>query len=476
MHVSAWASPCHILLIEDSLEVTGLVQQTIASSGSGFTVEVAGRLDAALRAVGEHPPDAVVLDLGLPDSDGLDTLSRVSVHAPGVPVIVLTANDDESLALRALNLGAQDYVVKSPFEMRTLVRTINRAIQRSKSVRALREKHEQFRLMVNELPLVLWSTDRDLRLTTSMGAALRKFGLKEEELVGTLLADYIGDPDSSIVQHTRQALRGSSLQYEFAWQGRNLEIYQEPLRDAEAVIIGTVGMSLDVTERKSGEAQLRDSIASLRTLSHRLNVIREQERSRIARDIHDHLGQALTALKMDVAEVRRRVTAGDATAIDERLREMSALLDTTVDDVRRVATELRPVVLDDLGLVPAIESYLLDLDRRAGVHCVLATDGADLQIPHQRATALFRILQEALTNVIRHAGAQNIEVSLTSSDGDICLAVHDDGCGIPEAALQNPRTLGLLGMRDQATLFDGSVAVTGGPGKGTTVTAHLALA
>jgi two-component system sensor histidine kinase UhpB len=476
VQVSAGASPCHILLIEDSAEVTRLVQQTITSSDATFTVEVAGRLDAALRVLGQRRPDAVVLDLGLPDSDGLDTLSRISVHAPGVPVIVLTANDDESLALRALDLGAQDYVVKSEFEMRTLVRTINRAIQRSNGLRALREKHEQFRLMVNELPVVLWSTDRDLRLTTSMGAALRKFGLKEDQLVGTLLADYIGDPDSSVVQNGRQALRGSSLQYEFAWQGRNLEIYQEPLRDEKGVIIGTVGMSLDVTERKSGEKQLRESIASLRRVSHRLNVIREQERSRIARDIHDHLGQALTALKMDVAEIRRRVAAGDAVTIDERLKEMSALLDTTVADVRRVATELRPVVLDDLGLVAAIEAYLLDLDRRAGVHCVLVTDMADLRIPPERATALFRILQEALTNVIRHAGAQNIEVSLTAAGGDVCLSVHDDGCGISETAIQNARTLGLLGMRDQATMYDGSVAVTGRPGKGTSVIAQIPLA
>lgn len=226
---------------------------------------------------------------------------------------------------------------------------------------------------------------------------------------------------------------------------------------------------------RTSEARLRESLGELHDVSTRLNDAREEERARMARDIHDHLGQALTALKLDIAEVKRRLTAGDEPAVVERLDEMAGLIDSAVNDVRRVAAELRPVVLDDLGFVLAIKAYLLDVERRSGLHCMLTTGLSDLPIATDRATALFRILQEALTNVIRHAGARHVHVTLAADAATARLIVRDDGCGIPAAAQRNPRAIGLLGMRDRARLFGGSVTVAGGPGEGTTVIATLPL-
>jgi PAS domain S-box-containing protein len=227
---------------------------------------------------------------------------------------------------------------------------------------------------------------------------------------------------------------------------------------------------------RDSEARLRKSMTDLQAMSSRLNEAREQERVMMARGIHDNLGQALTALKMDVAEVRRRLDASDTAAIRERLTEMSALIDTSVDDVRRVAAELRPVVLDDLGFVGAIRAYLIDVERRAAIRCVLSTPCGDVAIAGDRATALFRILQEALTNVVRHAEATRVHVLLTVDAGRVRLVVEDNGRGVPPAAVTNPRSLGLLGMRDRAVLVGGDVSVTGGPGAGTTVTVELPLA
>lgn len=223
------------------------------------------------------------------------------------------------------------------------------------------------------------------------------------------------------------------------------------------------------------EARLRESIHELHHVSTRLNDVREEERARMARDIHDHLGQALTALKLDVAEVRRRVKSGDAAAVDERLTEMAALIDSSVNDVRRVAAELRPVVLDDLGFVGAITAYLDDVERRSGLQCRLHTNLSELAIATDRATALFRILQEAFTNVIRHAAARRVDVALAADGNLVRLVIHDDGKGIGAAESVNPRAIGLVGMRDRARLFGGGVVVTGGPGEGTTVTAQLPL-
>lgn len=226
---------------------------------------------------------------------------------------------------------------------------------------------------------------------------------------------------------------------------------------------------------RTSEARLRESLSELHDVSTRLNDVREQERARIARDIHDLLGQALTALKMDVAEVKRRIKSGHAEAVDERLTEMAALIDTSVEDVRRVAAELRPVILDDLGLVPAITAYVQDFERRGTLRCVLHTDVGDLPIAEDRATALFRILQEALTNVIRHAGATRVDITLTADIRTVGLQVRDDGRGISDAEPGRPRATGLVGMRDRARLFGGSVTVSGGPGKGTTITALMPL-
>jgi PAS domain S-box-containing protein len=226
---------------------------------------------------------------------------------------------------------------------------------------------------------------------------------------------------------------------------------------------------------RDSEARLKDSMAELHAVSTRLNEAREQERVKMARDIHDHLGQALTALKMDVAEIRRRLSSGDTALVEKRLVEMSALIDTSVDDVRRVAAELRPVVLDDLGFISAIRAYFIDVERRGNIRCVLSTTLSDLKMPDDRATALFRILQEALTNVVRHAEAQRVEVGLTADAGSVRLVVHDDGRGIPATEARNPRALGLVGMRDRALLFGGDVIVTGLPGEGTTITVTLPL-
>jgi two-component system, NarL family, sensor histidine kinase UhpB len=161
--------------------------------------------------------------------------------------------------------------------------------------------------------------------------------------------------------------------------------------------------------------------------------------------------------------------------VEERLEEMNALIDTAINDVQRVAAELRPVILDDLGFVHAIEAYLRDVERRSHLRCVLDSQVSDVPIAADAATALFRILQEALTNVIRHAAARRVDVTLTADDEAVALVIQDDGVGIPAAEEVNPRAMGLVGMRDRARLFGGSVQVAGGPRGGTRVTARLPL-
>jgi signal transduction histidine kinase len=214
-----------------------------------------------------------------------------------------------------------------------------------------------------------------------------------------------------------------------------------------------------------------------RPLAAELERIREEERIRLARTVHDDLGQALTGLKMDLSWVRRRLadacTGDHQTALLQKTEAMIALADAAIGTVRRLATELRPVILDQFGLVAAVEWQAQAFEQRTEIRCRLALTPVALQ--GERATALFRILQEALTNVFRHAEATEVQLALRAEADAVMLEVVDNGKGIPESALADRRSLGLLGMRERAAIVGGTLTVARTPGNGTRVVARVPL-
>jgi signal transduction histidine kinase len=209
----------------------------------------------------------------------------------------------------------------------------------------------------------------------------------------------------------------------------------------------------------------------LRALSSRDDAVREDERTNIAREIHDELGQALTALKLDLAWIGRRET--DA-ALKTKLDEMTNATDEILASVRRISASLRPGVLDDLGLRAAIEWQAEEFERRTGIPCRVRSEVGDLQLERGLATAVFRIYQEALTNVARHASATAVDVSLRLERGQLKLLVEDDGVGVPEIAPRSS-TLGLLGMRERARRCGGDCEVRRRSPRGTTVALSVPL-
>jgi two-component system, NarL family, sensor histidine kinase UhpB len=234
--------------------------------------------------------------------------------------------------------------------------------------------------------------------------------------------------------------------------------------------IRMVGSMMDVSERKRSQEQLQASRAALRLLAARQHDVREHERTRIAREIHDSLGQALTALKLQL--VAAQTAAGhEAPALRERLSETALMVDDLVKTVRRIATELRPPILDQLGLPAAVEWMARDFTRRTGIPCqptILSTEGA---INDELATALFRIVQEALTNVSRHATATLVQIELGLKSGCVTLEVCDNGQGITESAANGPSSLGILGMRERAAALGGVLEVAPRSDGGTRVAA-----
>jgi signal transduction histidine kinase len=238
-------------------------------------------------------------------------------------------------------------------------------------------------------------------------------------------------------------------------------------------------LQAEIVERRQAEAALRTSTEQLRALSARLQSAREEEGTRIAREIHDEMGSALTSLKWDLEKIGQDLSrSNDGSAIGEareRINLMTGLVESTINTVRRISSELRPGVLDDLGLVAAIEWQAQQFQSRTGIrhHADTAPDTTELE--RESATAVFRIFQEILTNVLRHSQAANIYVKLRKTETQLQLEVSDDGRGITESEKGNTRSLGLVGMRERALLVGGNVEIVGVSGKGTTVSVSVPL-
>ncbi|MGE5638602.1 MAG: PAS domain S-box protein [Clostridia bacterium] len=214
----------------------------------------------------------------------------------------------------------------------------------------------------------------------------------------------------------------------------------------------------DITLRKRADDELKASQQELRDLSARVLEAREEEKTRIARELHDELGQLLTALKMDLAWMRERLPAGEAA---EKAQEMSAVLDQTVTSTRRISADLRPLMLDDLGLADAAHWLVDDFARRSGVSCEIRLHGDEAlrEIDGNIATVMYRALQESLTNIAKHSGARNAWISLAAEGARLHLEVEDDGRGIAAGDMAKTRSLGLKGMRERVAYFGGSIDV-----------------
>lgn len=234
------------------------------------------------------------------------------------------------------------------------------------------------------------------------------------------------------------------------------------------------------TERRELQDQLQQSLKQLRMLSRHIEMVKEEEQTRLAREIHDEMGVLMTGLKLDLAQLRGLLGEADvqtvAASLQSRIDSMDESLDQTITVVQRIASDLRPRVLDDLGLVAAIEWQANVFSSRTGIRCDVIMETDDPRIDSERATALFRICQEALTNVARHAHATCVTIRLGETLDQVLLEIEDDGEGIPPEKLTDRTSLGLLGMRERTELLGGEFHAAGNPGRGTIITVRIPTA
>jgi PAS domain S-box-containing protein len=350
--------------------------------------------------------------------------------------------------------------------------------ERTRQEEALRESEEKFAKAFRSSPFpITIATLGEGRFLEVNEAFLRDVGFRREEVLGRTAADLElwRDPEARAELVRRLERDGMVREYEFVSRTRHRERQINHIWAEKITLKGQdclLDIVWDVTEWRANEEALRRSREELRDLAARLQTVREEERTRIARELHDELGQALTGLKMDLAWVRGRLTRQQAD-LAERLQTLVTRVDGTVDAVRRLATELRPGVLDLLGLVAAIEWQAQEFGRRTGIETDLELHSDHSPVDDVRATTVFRILQEALTNVARHAAASRTRISFTQTRDQLRLEVADNGRGITPAELAGRRSLGLVGIRERAIGCGGELQIEGEPGRGTMVRVRI---
>ena len=253
-------------------------------------------------------------------------------------------------------------------------------------------------------------------------------------------------------------------------------IVPEVLRSKISVFIDlyryNAALTLEIAERKVIEEDLRRAEERLRAFAAHIESVREDERARLAREFHDELGQALTGLKMDLSWLKKRLPKESREAV-ARMKSMFRLVDATIQSVRRISSALRPQVLDDVGLIGTLKWQATEFQVRTGIRCKVDLPAEHLALDRAQSTAIFRILQEALANVARHAGATRVDISLRVNTDHFILKIVDNGRGVSEADLRNQKSFGLLGIRERAFLLGGNVDIKGKGGKGTTVTLSI---
>jgi len=348
--------------------------------------------------------------------------------------------------------------------------------ERKKVEEALQQSEEKYRTLVEQATDGIFISDKSGKFHIVNSAGSRMSGYTLEELKNMTIYDLVDSED----------LKTNPFHFE-EMMSENGVLTQREIRkkDGSAIYIEVNAKFLsdgrflafirDITDRRKAEEELKTSYKSIRTLTSHLQNIREEERTHIAREIHDELGQQLTVLKMDISWLKKKIADSAEDIVMQRMNDILELLNETVNSVRRISSDLRPSLLDDLGLVVAVEWQLSEFEKRSGIKTVFTADEIGMEIDRDIATGLFRIFQESLTNAAKHAEATEITVSLQKINDQLILHIRDNGVGYENEAVKNKKTFGILGMQERSLMMGGEYRIKSETGTGTSVEVMVPL-
>ena len=357
--------------------------------------------------------------------------------------------------------------------------SINRDVtERKKAEEDHRKSEEKFYKIFHSSPApMIITTMEDERFIDVNESYLKQMGFKRDEVIGKTSLEMNLWPDLHQRNKVYESIRasGSLRSSEIILRTKSGRIRNSILSGETLEIDGQkcfLFSALDITERKTAEDALRASMDELHALGARLENIREEERKSVSREVHDELGQILTAIHMDIVSLRK-FSVADAKGFESQLQLILELTSSAMKAVHNISAKLRPGILDDLGLIATIEWQTEDFQNRTGTRCEVDLPDHDLPIDAERSTAVFRILQETLTNIARHAKATMVKVRVLDLDSATVLSVKDDGIGITNAQINDPKSYGLIGIRERLRPFDGECNINSSANNGTEIVVRL---
>jgi len=435
-------------------------------------------------------PDCILLDYHLPDLTGLEFLARLGADraAHGIPVMMLTGADSAAVAAEAMRRGARDYLVKDldGHYLELLPNAIDRMLREQRLIEEKHQAEAKFRSLVEQIQAITYIAGLGQADGVQyISPQIRMLGFSPSEWIAQprLHAARLHAEDRERAQAAIRAsrLEGAPLDIAYRMLTRDERMLwfrdrAEVVRDDEGTPLFLQGLMVDISASKQAEAALRQSQDELRRLAAHQEKIKEHERKRIAQEIHDELGGLLTGIKAYISVAMERAASDGQSAVP-LLAETSTLAQTAIETVRRVITDLRPSVLDQLGVWAALEWYADQIAQRTGLRCDvrIAPRAQDTELDPERSTMLFRIVQEALTNVVRHAEASTVTISAERDGDTLALEVRDNGKGIDTDRLLNRESWGILGMHERTRRFAGELKIQGVPGQGTSLQLRLPL-
>lgn len=508
------AQTLRLLLVEDSQDDADLLLLMLKRGGYEVIHTLASEPSEMQAALDNGPWDLVIADYSLPQFSGIAALDLVKAKGLDMPFIIVSGHIGEDDAVAAMRRGAHDYVMKHnlsrllPAIDRELRDAADRAARRSAEQR-LREQEVRLSAILSNIPGVIFQLQRDaagkLSFSYVSEGSEELLGLSPSLLISN--ADHLLQliaPEDLPAFHECIAGAGTATPA-VPWEGRiqlgNGEWRWISLRFSPTLVEGAhvrgEGVITSIHEIKLAEQELRESRARLSELTSHLERVKEHERARIAREIHDDLGGNLTAIKIDLMWLAGRLDSremekpesekkgvekkgadrrGDEKqqSMTAKIRQIDGLVDETIRTTSRIARDLRPGVLD-LGLGAAIEWLAREFENRMSIPCRIAMTPSDPEINADIAAAIFSIFREALTNISKHAAAHAVDVEIQVTPLKILLRISDDGRGIVPADLHKPGSFGLRGMVERAGQLGGTLEVKGDKDNGTMLTLLVPL-
>jgi signal transduction histidine kinase len=480
----------NLLLVEDSADDAVLVQQALRQAGLTLIPRQVDSAADMAAALAEKRWDLVICDYNLPGFSGADALQLLREHSRDIPLIMVSGCIGEEAAVTMMKAGADDYVMKdnlarlAPAVERSLKEARTRA-QRQLAQNALRESEARFKAIASNTPgmvlQLLLHPDGNWSFSYLSDGCLLLCGVTPSQVQRdpSLFFDLIAPEDSAaFAQSMRTSAQNLTV---WNWEGRIrvsgsaetkwVNLRSSPRRLDDGCVLWE-GILSNITQNKLAALEIRRSREQLSNLSAHVESVKERERARIAREIHDDLGGTLTAIKIELMRLGRDLARGEDSAL-RHLHATEMLVDGALDTARRISTDLRPGILD-LGIVAAIEWQAAEFEKRMDMPCRVRCAQEEIPVNDEISIALFRIFQETLTNIAKHSGASKVEVKLDADADELNLVVSDDGRGVADADLTKPNAFGIRGIKERALGLGGRASVHRSPG-GTTVSINLPL-